>query len=171
MKYHLFTKILPHHENIQLFVNINFLPWLKCFFLCDCHEQKHPIIFESINEENLFHNLWRTNMYHHSMYSILLIISQYIIVLVKYLLFSYFFVVSESVIVRNSLCPLCCAWILGSVVNQYSIYRSWWWNNRCWLYCRVLFFAIKVLPHFTHNSREKNGAQYAAEMSLDKNKL
>lgn len=40
MKYHLFTKILPHHENIQLFVNINFLPWLKCFFLCDCHEQK-----------------------------------------------------------------------------------------------------------------------------------
>lgn len=40
MKYHLFTKILPHHENIQLFVNVNFLPWLKCFFLCDCHEQK-----------------------------------------------------------------------------------------------------------------------------------
>lgn len=40
MKYHLFTKILPHHENIQLLVNINFLPWLKCFFLCDCHEQK-----------------------------------------------------------------------------------------------------------------------------------
>lgn len=118
--------------------------------------KKHPIIFENINEENLFHNLWRTNMYHHSMYSILLIISQYIIVLVKYLLFSYFFVVSESVIVRNSLCPLCCAWILGSVVNQYSIHRSWWWNNRCWLYCRVLIFAIKVLPDFTHNSREKN---------------
>lgn len=40
MKYHLFTKILPHHENIHVFVNINFLPWLKCFFLCDCHEQK-----------------------------------------------------------------------------------------------------------------------------------
>lgn len=24
----------------NFFVNINFLPWLKCFFLCDCHEQK-----------------------------------------------------------------------------------------------------------------------------------
>lgn len=51
MKYHLFTKILPHHEKYPTFCEYQFSSMTKMFlFVWLSRKKKHPLRFESINE-------------------------------------------------------------------------------------------------------------------------